>query len=154
MPHSDLVFQEVSLHSISTVMHLVAPPHCDKCSTFKHQIGTNAFAELSYISINSIIRLWCVLAASSRALLADQILASDLPNWRSNSKNLDAQAAVLWGQVISAVQVSGYNLVKPPGARGASRDWVRDGMRMQRYAVVAFARSTVVIHLHSDTLIQ
>lgn len=114
----------------------------------------NTSEHLSYTSTNVIIRLLCVVAESSRALLADQMLASDLPEWRSNSKNLDAQAAVLWGQVISAVQVSGYNIVKPPGARGASRDWVRDGMRMQRYALVALAGSTVVIHLHNNTLIQ
>ena len=81
---------------------------------------------------------------TTRALAADQLLASDLPAWRSNTKNLDAQAAVLWGQVISAVQVSGYNLVKPPGARGASRDWVRDGMRMQRYANVGCLSSSVL----------
>ncbi|DBB17802.1 TPA: hypothetical protein ACH3X3_002830 [Trebouxia sp. C0006] len=55
-----------------------------------------------------------------------------LPEWRGNTKNMDAQAAVLWGQVMTAVQLSGYNLVPPPGARGASRDWVRDGVRMQR----------------------
>lgn len=79
-----------------------------------------------------------------RALAADQLLASDLPAWRSNTKNLDAQAAVLWGQVISAVHVSGYNLVKPPGARGASRDWVRDGMRMQRYASVGCLSSPIL----------
>ena len=59
-----------------------------------------------------------------------------LPEWRGNTKNMDAQAAVLWGQVMTAVQLSGYNLVPPPGARGASRDWVRDGVRMQRWVVV------------------
>lgn len=132
------------------MMYAVEIPHCDECPTLERQIFMNTSEELSHTSTNVIIRLLCVLAESSRALLADQMLASDLPDWRSNSKNLDAQAAVLWGQVISAVQVSGYNLVKPPGARGASRDWVRDGMRMQRYALVAFAGSTVVIHLHNN----
>ncbi len=60
-----------------------------------------------------------------------------LPEWRGNTKNMDAQAAVLWGQVMTAVQLSGYNLVPPPGARGASKDWVRDGVRMQRWVVVS-----------------
>ena len=59
-----------------------------------------------------------------------------LPEWRGNTKNMDAQAAVLLGQVMTAVQLSGYNLVPPPGARGASKDWVRDGVRMQRWVVV------------------
>lgn len=63
-----------------------------------------------------------------------QIIASQqLPTWRGNVKNLDAQAAILWGQVMRAVQVSGYNLVAPPGARGVTADWVREGIRMQRW---------------------
>ena len=33
---------------------------------------------------------------------------------------------------MKAVQVSGYNLVAPPGARGATTDWVREGTRLQR----------------------
>ena len=59
------------------------------------------------------------------------------PEWRGNTKNMDAQAAVLWGRVMTAVQLSGYNLVPPPGARGASKDWVRDGVRMQRWVAVS-----------------
>ena len=69
----------------------------------------------------------CADAKASRAL------ASELPEWGSNMKNLNAEAAVLWGQVIRAVQISGHNLVKPPRARGPSQDWVRDGSRMQMY---------------------
>ena len=57
------------------------------------------------------------------------------PEWQGNTKNLDAQAAVLWGQIMTVFQLSGYNLVPPPGARGASRDWVRDGLRMQRWVI-------------------
>ena len=66
--------------------------------------------------------------------LSEELGASkSVPHWRGDVRNLDARAAVLWGQVMTAVQLSGYNLVKPPGARGASADWVREGYRMPRY---------------------
>lgn len=65
-------------------------------------------------------------------MLQQSNASKQLPTWRGNVKNLDAQAAILWGQVMRAVQVSGYNLVAPPGARGATADWVREGTRMQR----------------------
>ena len=66
-------------------------------------------------------------------MLQQSNASKQLPTWRGNVKNLDAQAAILWGQVMRAVQVSGYNLVVPPGARGATADWVREGTRMQRW---------------------
>lgn len=72
------------------------------------------------------------IAAGSR-MLQQTTASKQLPLWRGNVKNLDAQAAILWGQVMRAVQVSGYNLVAPPGARGATADWVREGTRMQRW---------------------
>ncbi len=75
-----------------------------------------------------------IAGAAEARMLQDMVVNTQLPEWRGDTKNLDAQAAVLWGQVMRAVQVSGYNLVAPPGARGASRDWVRDGVRMQRCA--------------------
>ena len=65
-------------------------------------------------------------------MLQQTTASKQLPIWRGNVKNLDAQAAILWGQVMRAVRVSGYNLVAPPGARGATADWVREGIRMQR----------------------
>ena len=73
-------------------------------------------------------------------------IATQLPEWRGNTKKLDAQAAVLWAQVMTAVQVSGYNLVLPPEARGASKDWVRDGVRMQRYVASSGCTCSALHH--------
>ena len=71
-------------------------------------------------------------AAADARLDAQRAFNKQLPEWRGNTKNLDAQASILWGQVMKAVEVSGYNLVSPPGARKPSSDWVTDGVRMQR----------------------
>lgn len=75
----------------------------------------------------------CALTGHELETLSEEPeVRESVPNWRGNVKNLDARAAVLWGQVMTAVQLSGYNLVKPPAARGASADWVREGYRMPR----------------------
>lgn len=84
------------------------------------------------ITFNLQVTVSSAGASESRLLYEQE--GMQLPDWRGNTKHLDAQAAVLWAQVMTAVQVSGYNIVAPPGARGASKDWVRDGVRMQRSA--------------------
>lgn len=76
---------------------------------------------------------FCNVDLAAGSTLQQTTASQQLPTWRGNVKNLDAQAAILWGQVMKAVQVSGYNLVAPPGARGATTDWVREGIRMQRW---------------------
>ena len=104
-------------------------------------------SSLAAKNMQSIYSLLCVGAAEAR-LMQQVSTATQLPEWRGNTKNLDAQAAVLWAQVMTAVQVSGYNLVLPPEARGASKDWVRDGVRMQRY--VASSTCTGLAEHHGD----
>lgn len=105
---------------------------------------TSSLAAKIMQSICSLLRV----GAAEARLMQQVSTATQLPEWRGNTKNLDAQAAVLWAQVMTAVQVSGYNLVLPPEARGASKDWVRDGVRMQRY--VASSACTCSVEHYGD----